>query len=334
MGKGIGFTVLCGKVAETPTYAAPAGPETEHQLQFYLNVPNYRKDPTHPDGGFWEPNVILVRARGAFVERWSGIKKDERLLIEGTFEKQTWSDKGDLKDDGQPRKKSLLFVRATTIKKGGSDNFNTVVLLGRAGDKPEIKYFDNGGSLARLPLAINVWNRKKQEEEACWIDVEVQGKKADGNKNRAESASEHVTKGSMIAIQRGLLVTQTWDNERTGKRERKTFVKAFDWQFEGAKGSGAGGNTDDGAGYDFPPDEEYPFGEDGSAAEPGRTYGVGDHRAQPPEDGGSGRYPYGGGNPDAPPGSRYERLAGGPSDPNKTPNGLPRDPGVDDDIPF
>lgn len=301
MGKGIASAVISGKIHDDPKYRAGEISARDHQLRFHVNVAQWIKKQDHPEGGEWKANVILVEAQGEFAGRWSKLKRGDRILVEGSLEKKSWFDENDLNDSREPRKKSLLFVRAQTLKKGSPDNFNHVVLLGRVGaprsgelSPVDYKTFANGNSVARVSVAINVYNSGKKEEEACWIDVEIQGFHKEGRANRAETAAEHMSKGALVSFPRALLETQVWDNQRTGRKERKTVVKSFDWGFEGAR-VGGGDNSDDGVDYDYGAEDGYNYDDNP------------EHMANS-----------GGGN-------RFDRATK-QRDPNLRPDGLPRDP--------
>ena len=310
MGRGIGIAILTGKVVDEVRFQEDfTSGSDNHQIRFWLNVANRRQ----VDGEWtWEPNVILVTARGKWVKRYEKLKAGDRVHIDGGLEMQRWTDPSDLDDKGEARKKSLLFVRATTIQKGGPDNYNRVIFLGRAAKDAEIKYFSGGGCKCNLLLAYNVWNARKEEEEGVFVNVDIFGEK------RAESASEHIKKGALIKIDRGMLQTDVWENERTGRKERKTYIKAFDWGFEGSK-SGSGSASDDDGGWGFgPPDDEdgYGSGDDYDARNDprDRPKGIGHANAEPPDD--------------------YASFDPPPPTAQPQQNRRPQPADLDDDIPF
>ena len=79
------------------------------------------------------------------------------------------------------------------------DNLNSVILVGRAGYHPEIKYFESGRTLASFSLAVD---RPKSapdaEAQTDWFKIELWGR-------QAEIAYEYVKKGSLVGI-RGKLI--------------------------------------------------------------------------------------------------------------------------------
>ena len=85
------------------------------------------------------------------------------------------------------------------------EHVNTVILVGRAGKNPEIKYFESGKTRAHFSLAVD---RPKTSPDADaqtdWFKVEVWGR-------QAEIAYEYVKKGSLIGI-RGKLAFRELDD--------------------------------------------------------------------------------------------------------------------------
>lgn len=73
-------------------------------------------------------------------------------------------------------------------------HINTVILVGRAGRHPEIKYFESGKTMAHFSLAVD---RRKQspdeESETDWFRVELWGR-------QAEIAHEYLKKGSLVGV--------------------------------------------------------------------------------------------------------------------------------------
>lgn len=71
---------------------------------------------------------------------------------------------------------------------------NTVILVGRAGRNPDIKYFESGKTLATFSLAVD---RPKSspdgESQTDWFKIELWGR-------QAEIAYEYVKKGSLVGI--------------------------------------------------------------------------------------------------------------------------------------
>ena len=90
---------------------------------------------------------------------------------------------------------------------------NKVQLIGKAGNDPEIKSFENDRKLANLSLATNeVYLNDKGEkvEETQWHRISAWGK-------TAEIIEKYVTKGKEIAVE-GKLVHRSYDDKNGEKR--------------------------------------------------------------------------------------------------------------------
>ncbi|MEI7473211.1 MAG: single-stranded DNA-binding protein [bacterium] len=88
---------------------------------------------------------------------------------------------------------------------------NSVVIVGRAGKDPEIKYFESGKVKTSFSLAVNIWNSATKKEEAHWFNIDLWDK-------QAERASEYIKKGMLISIE-GRLSGRKWKDETGATRE-------------------------------------------------------------------------------------------------------------------
>ncbi|MCL0005396.1 single-stranded DNA-binding protein [Providencia rettgeri] len=90
-----------------------------------------------------------------------------------------------------------------------SKGVNKVILIGRCGDDPSIRYMPNGGAVASLTLATSESWRDKQSgemrEKTEWHRVVIFGK-------LAEVAGEYLKKGSQVYIE-GYLQTRKWQDQ-------------------------------------------------------------------------------------------------------------------------
>lgn len=90
-----------------------------------------------------------------------------------------------------------------------SKGVNKVILIGRCGDDPSIRYMPNGGAVASLTLATSESWRDKQSgemrEKTEWHRVVIFGK-------LAEIAGEYLKKGSQVYIE-GSLQTRKWQDQ-------------------------------------------------------------------------------------------------------------------------
>ncbi|MEB3222436.1 MAG: single-stranded DNA-binding protein [Candidatus Sericytochromatia bacterium] len=111
---------------------------------------------------------------------------------------------------------------------------NSVVLAGRPGSDPEIKYFENGRAKAHFNLAVNrPGKRQEGVDNTDWFRVEFWDKKA-------EVVSQYVKKGALIGVV-GRLEVGSWTDQSGQKRELYS-IQASDFQFLGSKSDSAGGS--------------------------------------------------------------------------------------------
>lgn len=107
---------------------------------------------------------------------------------------------------------------------------NKVILVGRLGQDPELKYAPNGTAVASLNLATSEVKMKdgKREEKTEWHRVIVFGK-------QAESCKKYVSKGRQLYIE-GRLQTRSW--EKDGQKHSIVEVVANVVQFLGERKEG------------------------------------------------------------------------------------------------
>lgn len=94
---------------------------------------------------------------------------------------------------------------------------NSVVLVGRAGQDPEMKYFESGKVKTTFSVAVSRWDSKTKAEVTDWFNVELWDK-------LAEVAGEYVKKGKLVAID-GRLASSKW-NDASGTQKERFFVRA------------------------------------------------------------------------------------------------------------
>lgn len=88
---------------------------------------------------------------------------------------------------------------------------NSVVIVGRLGRDPEIKYFESGKVKTNFSLAVNIWNSATKKEDAHWFNVDLWDKPA-------ERAGEYLKKGMLVGVE-GRLTCRKWTDETGSKRE-------------------------------------------------------------------------------------------------------------------
>ncbi len=102
---------------------------------------------------------------------------------------------------------------------------NVVNLVGRAGADPEVRYFEQGSVLCKLPLAVNRPNRNSDRPD--WFNLEIWGK-------TAEIAADYVRKGKLIAVQ-GSLKIETWSDRNTGASRSSPVIRVDRLELLGSK---------------------------------------------------------------------------------------------------
>ena len=114
-------------------------------------------------------------------------------------------------------------------------SLNRVMLIGRLGKDPELKYSHNGAAICTFSLATSEqWTDKntgEKQERTEWHRVLVFGKPA-------EVVSKYAVKGSSLFVS-GRLQTRQW--EKDGSQHYTTEIVVSNFQF-------LGGNRQDGAG--------------------------------------------------------------------------------------
>jgi single-strand DNA-binding protein len=121
---------------------------------------------------------------------------------------------------------------------------NKVILVGRLGQNPEVRYTPSGAAVANFSVATNEsWTDKsgQKQERTEWHKVVVWGK-------LAELCSQYLAKGRQCYVE-GRLQTRQWQ-DKDGQQKYTTEVQAQTVQFLGATaGAGAGAGAGGERGY-------------------------------------------------------------------------------------
>lgn len=104
-------------------------------------------------------------------------------------------------------------------------SLNVVNLVGRAGRDPEVRYFESGSVLCKLPLAVD--RRSRNSDRPDWFNLEIWGK-------TAEIAANYVHKGSLIGIQ-GSLKIEAWSDRNTGAKRSRPVIRVDRLDLLGSK---------------------------------------------------------------------------------------------------
>ncbi len=102
---------------------------------------------------------------------------------------------------------------------------NSVVIVGRLGQDPEIKYFESGSVKARFSVAVDR-SFSKENKVTDWFTIEVWGRKA-------EFVGEWIKKGSLVSVTGQLEVNKYTD--QAGNPKEWPLIKASDVSFVGSK---------------------------------------------------------------------------------------------------
>ncbi len=114
---------------------------------------------------------------------------------------------------------------------------NKVMLVGRLGQNPEVKYTPSGQAVANFSVATNEnWTDKsgQKQERTEWHRIVVWGK-------LAELCNQYLTKGRQVYVE-GRLQTRQWQ-DKDGQTRYTTEVQAQTVQFLGAGASAGAGDA-------------------------------------------------------------------------------------------
>jgi single-strand DNA-binding protein len=104
-------------------------------------------------------------------------------------------------------------------------NLNVVNLVGRVGADPDVKYFESGSVLCKLPLAVD--RRSRNSDQPDWFNLELWGK-------TAEVAANYVRKGKLIGVQ-GSLKIDRWNDRTTGVERSSPTIRVERLELLGSK---------------------------------------------------------------------------------------------------
>ena len=144
---------------------------------------------------------------------------------------------------------------------------NKIMLIGRLGKDPEVRYSNGGDPVATFSLATSEnWTDKRGEkqERTEWHNIVAW-------RRLAEICQQYLKKGSKVYIE-GRIETRSWDDASTGQKKYMTEIIADQMIMLDSAPGGAGRRTgapqasSQGAGggdeYDFPDsdhDDDLPF---------------------------------------------------------------------------
>jgi single-strand DNA-binding protein len=94
-----------------------------------------------------------------------------------------------------------------------ANSVNKVILVGRLGKDPEVKYTQGGSAIAKFTLATNeVWKDQsgEKQERTEWHNIVAWTK-------LAEICGQYLNKGSRVYIE-GRIQTRSWEDKEGNKR--------------------------------------------------------------------------------------------------------------------
>jgi single-strand DNA-binding protein len=113
---------------------------------------------------------------------------------------------------------------------------NKVILIGRLGKDPEVKYTQGGTAIARFSLATDeFWKDQngERQQRTEWHNIVAWDKLAD-------ICGQYLTKGKQVYIE-GKLQTRSWE-DKEGNKRYTTEIRADNMVMLGTRGdSGVGG---------------------------------------------------------------------------------------------
>jgi single-strand DNA-binding protein len=135
---------------------------------------------------------------------------------------------------------------------------NKVILIGRLGADPEIRYTPSGAEVANFRMATSEsWTNKngEKEERTEWHRIVAW-------RGLAKICGEYLSKGKLVYIE-GRLRTRSWE-DRDGNKRSTTEIEATEMKMLGGIGEQKSKGKDKDAEGDFSPppqkdEEDIPF---------------------------------------------------------------------------
>lgn len=137
---------------------------------------------------------------------------------------------------------------------------NKVILLGRLGQDPELKYTPGGSPVCNFSLATTEsWTDKsgQKQEKTEWHRIVVWGK-------LAELCNQYLAKGRQAFLE-GRLQTRSWD-DKDGNKRYTTEILASTVQFIGGATASNNQTVDNSYSQAAAPAQEYQIASDASFA--------------------------------------------------------------------
>ncbi|MEO1399644.1 MAG: single-stranded DNA-binding protein [Cyanobacteria bacterium J06635_1] len=104
---------------------------------------------------------------------------------------------------------------------------NVVALIGRLGQDPDIRYFDDGKRVAKFSLAIS-----EGKDRTTWLNIEAWDKTAD-------VIGQYCRKGKQVGVNGSIRVDE-WEDKTTRAKRRAFKILAARVELLGNKGDSQG----------------------------------------------------------------------------------------------
>ena len=124
-------------------------------------------------------------------------------------------------------------------------SYHTIIIVGRAGRDPELRYTPTGQAVANLSVATSrryTGSDGQPVDETTWFRVSVWGK-------QAESVSQYVKKGQMVLVE-GRLNPDSTGNPRIWTRQDGSSGASFEVTAQTVRFLSSRGDTGGGMGED------------------------------------------------------------------------------------
>jgi single-strand DNA-binding protein len=129
---------------------------------------------------------------------------------------------------------------------------NKVIVMGRLGKDPEVRYMPNGGAVCNFSVATSeTWKDKnsgEQQEKTEWHRVVA-------FRRPAEIIGEYMKKGSQIYIE-GHLQTRKWEKDGQDHYSTEIVVDEFQFVGDGSSGGRSSGSGGSGGGASQPTQQQ------------------------------------------------------------------------------
>ncbi len=127
-------------------------------------------------------------------------------------------------------------------------SLNKAILIGNLGTEPEIKHFENGGSLARFPIATSESYTNRNGEQVTqteWHNIVVRG-------GLVEVVSKYLHKGDKVYIE-GRIRTRSWQDQKTNETRYTTEIMCDNFMMLGGRpAANEGMGQNNGGNYNAP----------------------------------------------------------------------------------